>query len=436
MQKAYNTRLNKIENVKQLLKQKFVGLDKFIDNVIEQIIPWYVFQVKTETPVVINIWGITGTGKSEFVKTLCELLEIRKIVLDSQTFLNTSNTKYCQIIEKEKNSAIVIEEFHRIKTIREKDETVMNDDRFKLWEILSGTLNVENKFYRVKEILTGYDRSRWKEKIEVQKIPKKTLTYEIIDALQRNDFYPVTEDFVKELESYTLLDDCETFLLKCEELFLTLPSYRTVSTKNNLIFVIGNLDGAYKRVVEDLEILDADDISEKMNKISTQECKESLLKMFSPEQVARLGSNHSIMPTLTKKGYQNFIHNKIHSLVTEYYTDHEIYFYVDQSVYDMLYQQTVVPTQGLRNVISGMNALFYSPVLSGLSKIIPQSNSDLIIIKYKDSKIVLSTDNLSVVQSIELLNKSNHQLTLKQLKTNLISVELNVCSHGKCSFNT
>ncbi len=46
------------------LKNEFVGIDDVIDNVVNSIKPYYFFSEYLKRPLVINIWGLTGTGKN------------------------------------------------------------------------------------------------------------------------------------------------------------------------------------------------------------------------------------------------------------------------------------------------------------------------------------------------------------------------------------
>ena len=52
---------------KEKLKQEFVGIDKVIDEVIDSISSWFLFPHIQERPVVVSLWGLTGTGKTELV---------------------------------------------------------------------------------------------------------------------------------------------------------------------------------------------------------------------------------------------------------------------------------------------------------------------------------------------------------------------------------
>ena len=66
----------KLKEAKKVLKTEFIGLDDIIDRVFECIAPWYLTPEVIERPIVISLWGLTGTGKTSLVRRLLNLLEI------------------------------------------------------------------------------------------------------------------------------------------------------------------------------------------------------------------------------------------------------------------------------------------------------------------------------------------------------------------------
>ena len=67
-----------LRNAEILLKKEFIGIDKIIENTIMNIRPWYLYPELQEKPLVITLVGLTGTGKTSFVKRLVQLLDIEK----------------------------------------------------------------------------------------------------------------------------------------------------------------------------------------------------------------------------------------------------------------------------------------------------------------------------------------------------------------------
>ena len=56
------------------LKQELFGIDAVIDRVIESVRAWYVLPQIVTRPVIVCLWGLTGTGKTQLVRRLAQLL--------------------------------------------------------------------------------------------------------------------------------------------------------------------------------------------------------------------------------------------------------------------------------------------------------------------------------------------------------------------------
>ena len=59
-----NTRVQKLQEARKILKEEFIGLDSIIDQVVNSVSPWYITPEILTRPTVVSIWGMTGTGKS------------------------------------------------------------------------------------------------------------------------------------------------------------------------------------------------------------------------------------------------------------------------------------------------------------------------------------------------------------------------------------
>jgi len=69
-------RKQKLEHVKAEIKQRFLGLEEIIDEVISSMMPWYLFPGSQLRPTIINLWGLTGSGKTALVQCIVELLDL------------------------------------------------------------------------------------------------------------------------------------------------------------------------------------------------------------------------------------------------------------------------------------------------------------------------------------------------------------------------
>lgn len=84
-----------------ILKKEFFGMDSVIDQIIESISSWYFFPHMQERPVVLNLWGMTGVGKSDLLKRLVQLL---KFFLQQQILQKL----YARCMKKNRSQFIIL----------------------------------------------------------------------------------------------------------------------------------------------------------------------------------------------------------------------------------------------------------------------------------------------------------------------------------------
>jgi predicted AAA+ superfamily ATPase len=67
-------KVEQLENIKTILKNEFVGIDDVIDKVVDNVRSWYTMSFIQERPAVINLWGLTGVGKTSLILRLMDLI--------------------------------------------------------------------------------------------------------------------------------------------------------------------------------------------------------------------------------------------------------------------------------------------------------------------------------------------------------------------------
>lgn len=60
-------------------------MEKIIDQLGNLIRHWFVYRIDLEKPLVINLLGMTGTGKTDLVKNLVNKLAINMVYLDARS---------------------------------------------------------------------------------------------------------------------------------------------------------------------------------------------------------------------------------------------------------------------------------------------------------------------------------------------------------------
>lgn len=63
-----------LEVTRITLKNEFFGIDKTVDELINNTRSWYVLNTYQTRPLVVNLWGLPGVGKTSLVLRLSELL--------------------------------------------------------------------------------------------------------------------------------------------------------------------------------------------------------------------------------------------------------------------------------------------------------------------------------------------------------------------------
>lgn len=70
-------KLQRLEEVKEILSREFIGIDSVAQGVLHALRSWYLYPELQERPLVINLWGLTGVGKTSLVERLVELLNFK-----------------------------------------------------------------------------------------------------------------------------------------------------------------------------------------------------------------------------------------------------------------------------------------------------------------------------------------------------------------------
>lgn len=159
-----NEKRQNLEEARRILKDEFIGIDNIIDQIIQSVTPWYLTPEILDRPLVISLWGITGTGKTSIVKRLFEILKISRVVLfDSGELIDKTmlgemiiealslddsyNTSGCS------DTVFVFDEFQHARTIDEKGLEITKPSIRQMWNLIdSGTLVVREFNYNAMKL--------------------------------------------------------------------------------------------------------------------------------------------------------------------------------------------------------------------------------------------------------------------------------------------
>ena len=452
---------DKLNNVNSILKTEYVGLDDIIDEICNLVEPWYLFPTAQIRPTVINLWGCTGVGKSSLVIRLFQLLEMNSVLkfdtgewVDKGDFQLTNKVS-SQIRKVQKDNMIpifVFDEFQLGRTLDDANEEIDRPNLRVVWDLLdSGKFDVIEEKWEVNTVIKLYSKLNHlltEKGVEIKKgrVTKNKDAWDIMfiedveeDSLSEKDEEMLKKYYVKDAaipvnklwnikalvedKFYSEIQLCEhlktldgngilDFLEKSIENAVA-PIEHDFST--SVIFVIGNLDGAYYDSNDMSPDLDADTVFEHTKKITLSDIKSSLTRLYRPEQISRLGNNHVIYKSFNEQMYKDLIQLELNKIIKKVKDRFDFDINFDASINDLVYKEGVFPTQGVRPIFSTMTSLIESYV----GRIIVDSlkkKLDIISIdwKFADEKydITLNTDKkpkkleYPVVLKLDNLRKS------------------------------
>ena len=129
------------------LKTELFGIDDAIDRVIESMRAWYVLPDLINRPVIICLWGLTGTGKTQLTRSIAQKLGFydRFVEVQMDGFSNGSGYRSSSIsgmladsgIKEGAPGILVLDEFQRFRTVSVKGEDVKVERYQDVWTLLS-----------------------------------------------------------------------------------------------------------------------------------------------------------------------------------------------------------------------------------------------------------------------------------------------------------
>lgn len=372
------SRKKKLEEVKAALKEKFIGIDNVIDKIIDNISLWYLTPEIQFKPLIISLWGITGVGKTDLVRTLVKHLgfmdKFIEIQMDNKSEYNRTIESYLESsgVDMSQPSILLLDEIQRYRTINEHGEMIENKHFNDIWMLLSDGKLQSNSQRRADVMELLLEEMYWQDQkrndeeeasdgdprnVETASSDTPTLAKKKKDYRFHTSFWTASR-FKKLLGIKMPVDVIMEMLpemrVKMLEEHLKSDNINEGKTYEKLlIFISGNLDEAFSMAdeVEDSE-RDADIYHELSKRINIIHIKNALAKKFKPEQIARFGNNHIIYPCLDKQSYYTIIKKNCYQILDRVEKEHHIKVKLTNNIFEVIYRNGVFPTQGVRPAIS------------------------------------------------------------------------------------
>lgn len=396
------TKRQKLREVSDALKKQFLGLDAIIDEVISLLMPWYLFPDAQLRPTVINLWGLTGSGKTALVHQLIELLEYKQLFAhidmgefesDSAAWIKRILTEDMEFFDQ-KPAVLCLDEFQFARTLNQNGEELGKDKLRVIWELIdSGKIsyipsNNTYYLYRAESCLKRMEKALRSGVQLDQGVVVSEIDWfvKIFDGFyfEDHDRYnqPISKDYFLStdflegmcglfLDGETRKEEIKSLITSSslEELanhILNALHARTASRQldlsKSLIFILGNLDEAYRMSHNMNPDISADDFYEQTSKITIAHIKRALKKRFRPEQVARLGNNHIIYRSFNQAQFRQLIEVQFQRIAEFVQQQFAWNIQFDTSVTDVIYAEGVFPSQGTRPIFTTIKNLIESRI--------------------------------------------------------------------------
>ncbi len=421
---------NILAMVRNQLKLEFLGIDHVIDKVIDSMSNWFLFPQLQERPVIINLWGMTGVGKTALILRLAELLDFGKKLFRYDMGNNAKGHSSLKEILKELfkdydglPAMIMLDEFQYAKTKNENDWEIDNPFSRVVWDLLdSGKFQSMQHTVDLNELTKTKDclEEALQNGVEVEKgmiVNNAEIFLEIMShkpdefceiEFQHNlmvdgkeTFQFVPKDLVTELyycfsKKISILNFRKQ-LLKLDgpgtvELFVKAieagKANRWIDCSKTIIFVLGNLDEAYTMSSSFNPDINANEFHEASKLININHIKRALRKRFRNEQISRLGNNHIIFPSFNEATFYKLIDLELLRITKKYSDQFGINLHCSDRFKELIYQEGVFPTQGTRPLFSTIYKLVNTKIPLILSeKILQNLEADTVIFDYIEGAI-------------------------------------------------
>lgn len=377
-------RTERLHTVAATLKQELFGIDAVIDRVIESVRAWYVLPQIVTRPVIVCLWGLTGTGKTQLVRRLTQLLGFydRFVEVQMDGFSHgashwgpsTISGMLAQSgVPEGAPGVLLLDEFQRYRTVDKQANDVKVERYQDVWALLSdGKLppplsllgEIESSI-----ATAAYDADQADDDCEDEEEGEK----EKKKPARKKRFRLSTWQAEELRRNLKLREPLTTVMAwSPDEVLQRLRDFREsqqhweTDYSRLLVFVCGNLDGMYEDMatrVEDCDT-DADVFHELTRKLSVIDVKKALADRFRPEQIARLGNNHVVYPSLSRAAYEQLIRRACARYVEEAQASAGVDFELHDSVYAQLYANGVFPAQGTRPLFSSVHAILSATLVN------------------------------------------------------------------------
>jgi hypothetical protein len=352
-------REQRLEGARAALKEFFVGIDGVIDELCDAIAVWYTMPDVLSRPVIVNLWGMTGVGKTDLIRRLVRHLDMQERFVEIELSNGDSTTWHTSVASRLTESGalegepalLLFDEVQRFNTIDADGKPLANTKFSDFWELLSdGRLarRQENDFDYLFADMFSSVRNRQRQRDKGEEVADDHIG--IWEARSMKKAFGL-RDGLEDLSELSY----ETAMERMQLARADKKIYEPIDCSKCLIVISGNLDEAFDMARESSEAdVDADIFHAFTAKITLVDIKNALIRRFKPEQVARFGNTHLIYRSLRRHDFEELIGREVARVQTATREAFDIELTVDTSIHELIYRNGVFPVQGVRPVFSSV----------------------------------------------------------------------------------
>ena len=387
--------IERLEQLKAHLKFRFFGIDFIIDQAVDSLAGWYLMPELQERPLIINLWGLTGVGKTALVQEIIRYLDYENFSYFFNFGEDEGTRSLFQTLDdfndthSGKPLVLVLDEFQSAHTINYNGEESKSEQM--LWTLLdSGRAQLKPDYRHVYRVYNAHHSlSELAQRGEVTVRNGKVTQglqafYRTCDmAGLQNKNPPFSEaptadnregwflpfqvqhsiarirrsEFSSSLDVRKTLEKCDAAqsLQLLQRALEQGPEPHKIDASKALVFVLGNLDEAFTMADNFSKEMSADEFREQSLSIGIDEIKAALQHRFRNEQIARLGNIHLIYPALGEEHFCRIINDWIEQKMAQIHSQHRVSIRVGEGLRNFLYREGVNPAQGTRPLFSTLH---------------------------------------------------------------------------------
>jgi Peptidase family M41 len=416
-----------LETTRIELKTHFVGIDETIDDLLNYIQIWYLMPEILSRPIIVNLWGMTGVGKTDLVRRLVKCLNFQDRFVEIELSHTEGSSWDSSVgsalnrngISDGKPAMVLFDEIQRFNTINADGSPVQSSKFTDFWELLSdGKLSK-----RVKDDLDYYIQDYLYQQKNIKK--RKERGEEDVDENPTMGFYEAQnlksmlqlEGDISEIAEMSQIQMIEQIRQAKQKKKV----YEPIDHSKTLLIISGNLDEAFAMATQIAESdVDADIFHAFTKKITMVDIKNALSKSFRPEQVARFGNIHLIYASLKKCDFEQLIRHEIDRIVTTTKTKFDVTITVDRSIHELVYRNGVFPVQGVRPVFSSLIDILETNLSKFLFTALLRSEKQIDIVynfhkSHITAQIGSQLEEIPFVGRIDKIRESNLEATIANI---------------------